>query len=364
MPLPSLQQFESAPLSLLAFGPGFGESLLIRTPEASWVAIDSASRQRKRRAVNPALVALETYDVELDVVLLTHPHEDHVKGLRDLIERCGDGAIVGAVEPLMRTPSSYAVASEVDDVAAITGGAGVAAHVAIERAWAKGRRKWTVSAGSIIEVGGCRFEVLTPGADALDEFASGSAFDLNDLSAAIRIKWANGGDLVLGADATAIAWEEASVRLAPENLLSCRPIKVSHHGSEKAIHRLLIDDQNPDPDRPLVVTPWNGGKGLPRFDPNQGVDRLLRAADSLQLTSLPFTTVEVSGPVSFEDIFASLSTEEVGDDTAADPLSIQLDRPSHVDSDDGVLGAWVLVQADGEGGFVVERGWSALEVVR
>jgi beta-lactamase superfamily II metal-dependent hydrolase len=364
MPLPSIQQIESAQLNLLAFGPGFGESLLLRTPEAHWVVVDSASRQRKGRSLNPALVALETYDAELDLVLLTHPHEDHVKGIRDLIENCRAGAIVGAVEPLMRSPSSYAVASEADDVAALAGGSGIAAHVAIEQAWAKGQRKWAVSAGSVVEIGGCTVEALVPSSSALDEFVEGVASDLNDLSAAVRVKWGDGGDLVLGADATAVAWEQASARLQPGALLNCRPVKVPHHGSENAIHTLLIDEQQHDPDRQLIVTPWNKGKGLPRFDPGQGVDRLLRAVDALHLTSLPFTGVEMSGRIPFGTIFDSLDTEDVEDDTGADALSIQFDQPSEVDSDEGVLGAWVLVQADDDGGLGVTLGSSALEVVR
>jgi uncharacterized protein YuzE len=312
------------------------------------------------------MAALDAYGAELDVVLLTHPHEDHVKGLRNLIERCRVDAIVATVEPLMRVPSSHAVATEVDDAAALAGGAGIAAHIAIQQAWANGRRKWTVSAGSTIDIGGCRLEVLIPAKDALEEFAKGVKFDLNDLSAAVRVTWADGGDLVLGADATAVAWEEASRRLAPANLLGCRPVKVPHHGSEKAIHGLLIDEQDADSSRPLVVTPWMRGTGLPRFDPGQGVDRLLRSSDALQLTSLPSSKIDVSGPVRIGEVFDSLnlSREDIGDDTEADALSIQLDQPSRVDSDEGVLGAWVLVQVDDEGGFVVERGASALEIVR
>jgi beta-lactamase superfamily II metal-dependent hydrolase len=363
MPFPSLQQINSVPLNLFVFGPGFGESLLLRTPEGSWVAIDSATRQREGHAVNPTLAALDQYNAELDVVLLTHPHEDHVKGLRDLIERCGREATVAAVEPLMRTPSSYAVATEVDDVAALTAGPAIAAHVAIDRTWSVGRRRWAISAGSSIDVGGCSLEVLIPGADALDEFASGVAFDLNDLSAAVRVRWPNGGDLVLGADATAIAWDEASSRLVPENLLGCRPVKVPHHGSKRAIHRLLFDEENPSPDRPLVATPWSKGTGLPRFDPGEGVDRLLRTAGSLQLTSFPFASLDVSVPISTNEAFESLRTIEVDDDADADTLAIQLDQPSAVDSDNGALDAWVLVQADAAGGFAVQRGTSALEVV-
>jgi hypothetical protein len=326
--------------------------------------VDSTSRQRKGRAINPALSALDAYGAELDVVLLTHPHEDHVKGLRDLIERCRTDAIVATVEPLMTVPSSQSVAAEVDDVAALDSGAAIAAHVAIQQAWANGRRKWIVSAGSTLDIGGCRIEVLIPDGDVLAEFAKGVNFDLNDLSAAVRITWSEDGDLVLGADATAIAWEGAKRRLTPSDLLNCRPVKVPHHGSAQALHRLLIDEEKSDSSRPLVVTPWTRGTGLPRFDPGQGVDRLLRSADALQLTSLPSSKVDVSGRVRFGEIFASLSKEEIVDDTEAAPLSIDLDRPARVDSDGGVLEAWVLVQADEEGGFMVERGASAVEVVR
>jgi beta-lactamase superfamily II metal-dependent hydrolase len=363
MPLPSLQQVEASPLSLFVFGPGFGESLLLRSPEGRWVAIDSTTRQHEGSKVNPTLMALDHYGVDIDVLLLTHPHEDHVKGLRDLIERCGSEATVAAVEPLMRAPSSYAVASEVDDVAALSGGPAIAAHVAIDRAWAAGRRRWKISAGSSLDIGGCSLEVLIPSESALAKFKEGAPSDINDLSAAVRVKW-DDGDLVLGADATTVAWGDANSRLSPGNLLGCRPVKVPHHCSRQAIHPLLFDEENPSPDRPLIATPWSRGTGLPRFDPDEGVDRLLRTADALQLTSLPFASVDTSKPVSINEVFERIHRVQVDDDLGAEPLTIELDQPSAVDSDDGILESWVLVQAEPEGGFAVRRGTSALEVVR
>lgn len=363
MAFPSLKQIESSPLSLFVFGPGFGEALLLRTPEGKWVAVDSTTKQCSGRTINPTLAALDHYGGELDMVLLTHPHEDHVKGLRELIERCSSNASIAAVEPLMRAPSSYAIAEEEDDVAALCGGAAIAAHVAIDQAWAGGRRKWTLAAESSIEVGGCSLEVLAPGAAALAEFAKGAKLDLNDLSAALRVKWSSDGDLVLGADVTAIAWEDVNSRLSPENLLNCRPVKVPHHGSRHAIHALLFDDQNPKPGRPLVATPWSRGTGLPRFEPGEGVDSILRTADSLYLTSFPFAPLDGSKPLAVSAVLESLRTITVDDDANADALSVQLDQMSAVESDAGVLDAWVLIQAGASGEFTIERGTSSLEVV-
>ena len=365
MALPSLQQLESAPLSLLVFGPGFGESILIRTPNGSWAAIDSARRQRKASLINPALAALEAYEAHLSLLVLTHPHLDHANGIRDLLERCNHDAVIAAVEPFMRTPSPYAVSIDADDLGADQGGVAIAAHSAIQLAWNDGHPQWEIEAGSTLLLGGCTFEVLTPGPDELQAFReSGSADDFNELSAAIRLRWPDSGDLVLGADAGVSAWAAAQARLAPEDLAACEPVKVPHHGSKYAIHPLLLPAVDPRPSRPMVLTPWSKGEKLPRFEPGEGADQLLGATDALQLTSLPRASVPQTPSISISDVQAALKPEEIDDETGVEPVRIQRDRPSLVDADPDVLAAWVLIQPAEAGGFTVTRGTSALELVR
>lgn len=363
MPLPTLPQLESAPLSLLVFGPGFGESILIRTPHGRWAAIDSARRARPgAAAVNPVRALLQKLEVTLDLLVLTHPHADHAKGFRDLLELTGPECVVAAVEPLMREPSPHAIASDSDDLGSEGKGVAISTHVAIQNAWNDGHPKWDLLAGSTLVLGGCEFEALVPGQVELDAFTSERLTDLNELSAAMRVTWADGGDLVLGADAGAVAWAAAEQRLDPEHLLACVPIKVPHHGSRESIHALLLAAVDPPPARPMVVTPWNSGSTLPRFDPGQGAELLLRATDALELTAFPFGKL-ASSPIAVADVFAALDLEEIDDDIDTSAIRLQLDRPSLVDADPDALEAWVLIQIAEDGSLDVERGTSAVQLI-
>ncbi len=352
-------------MSLLVCGPGFGESILLRTPEGCWAAIDSARRARRgSRPVNPLLTLLEELDIALDLLVLTHPHADHVSGFRDLLELTQPDCVVAAVEPLMREPSPHAIASNPDDLGSEKQGIAVATHVAIDIAWSEGHPKWDLRAGSTLDLGGCRFEVLVPGPVELQAFAEEVLTDLNELSAAMRVTWDGGGDLVLGADAAGVAWAAVADRLHPEDLLGCVPVKVPHHGSKDAIHPSLLGTVEPPSSRPLVLTPWNmGNRRLPRFDPGQGAELLLRGSDALELTAFPFGKV-ASSPIAVADVFSALELTQIDDDTDSGSIVVQMNQPSLVDADPDVLEAWVLIQVSEDGQIEIERGTSAVQVVR
>jgi beta-lactamase superfamily II metal-dependent hydrolase len=363
MPLPTLQKLEAATLSLLVFGPGFGESILIRTPEGRWAAIDSAQRgQPGEPAINPARRILEDLGVNLDLLVLTHPHLDHAKGFRDLLELAGPECVVAAVEPLMREPSPSAIATDPDDVGSNEKGIAISTHVAIQNAWNDGLGKWNLRAESTLDVGGCTFEVLAPDDEELSAFRESRLTDLNEVSAAMRVTWGDEGDLVLGADAGPRAWGTVERRIHPGDLLPCVPVKVPHHGSRKSIHPLLLSAAEPPPTRPMVLTPWNGRGTLPRFDPGEGAELLLRATDALELTAFPFGKIGAS-PISVADVFSALEVTEIGDNTDAGGIRLQFDQPSLVDHEPGVLEAWVLIQVKEGGEIDVERGSSAVQLI-
>lgn len=363
MPLPTLPPLKEAPLSLIVFGPGFGESILIRTPEGRWAAIDSARRARRGQpAVNPARALIEELKVDLDLLVLTHPHLDHAKGFRDLLELGGPDCIVAAVEPLMREPSPYAIATDPDDLGSDSKGVAISTHIAIQRAWNDGQPKWGLHAGSAHDIGGCRFEALGPSEEQLSAFRKSELTDLNEVSAAIRVTWGDGGDLVLGADAGPLAWAAAEQRLNPENLLPCAPVKVPHHGSRESIHPVLLAAADPPPTRPMVLTPWNGRGSLPRFDPGQGAELLLRSTDALELTAFPFGKLATS-PIAVADVFSALELTKVDDDSEAGAIRLQFDQPSLVDHDPGALEAWAMIQVDENGRVDIERGSSAVQLI-
>ena len=73
-------------LQICVFGPGYGESILLHIPFVGWGIIDSCEvKINKKPVVLPLQYFLEAVEdnefPELSFVILTHPHEDHYKGL-------------------------------------------------------------------------------------------------------------------------------------------------------------------------------------------------------------------------------------------------------------------------------------------
>ncbi len=66
---------------------GYGESILLRTPDGRWGVVDCYTRQLEEPEANPTVRFLRDQGVdELAFVCLTHPHDDHFRGLHHLFE--------------------------------------------------------------------------------------------------------------------------------------------------------------------------------------------------------------------------------------------------------------------------------------
>ena len=77
-------------LEICGFGPGYGESILLHLPYVGWGVIDSCEvKIDKQNFILPLQYLLETFEnnklPELAFIILTHPHEDHYKGLDKII---------------------------------------------------------------------------------------------------------------------------------------------------------------------------------------------------------------------------------------------------------------------------------------
>lgn len=88
--MPGKQQLE---ISL--FGPGFGECALVHLGAQNWMIVDSCIDQR--RGAQPALAHLEALGLEpatvVKVVLITHWHRDHVRGMADVVAACSSAEV-------------------------------------------------------------------------------------------------------------------------------------------------------------------------------------------------------------------------------------------------------------------------------
>lgn len=71
-------------LHIWFFDIGQGDSALIKTPENHQILIDGGPGNKVLLALADAL---PFYDRQLDMVILTHPHEDHIAGLIEVLKR-------------------------------------------------------------------------------------------------------------------------------------------------------------------------------------------------------------------------------------------------------------------------------------
>lgn len=72
------------------FGPGYGECILVHLGRGQWMIVDSCRDQRSGN--QPAVAYLERLGIDpgeaVRVVVATHWHRDHVRGLADVVGRC------------------------------------------------------------------------------------------------------------------------------------------------------------------------------------------------------------------------------------------------------------------------------------
>jgi len=82
-------------LEISLFGPGYGESIVLHIPQIGWGIIDSCLAKTKQTSISPPLEylsgLLSPNFPKLAFVILTHPHEDHYRGLDHVLREYPGG---------------------------------------------------------------------------------------------------------------------------------------------------------------------------------------------------------------------------------------------------------------------------------
>ncbi len=89
-------------LYLIVYGPGYGESVVLRDPAGTWIVIDGCVIDGR----SPAAELLREHEAAWSCVILTHPHLDHALGLDRVLEQPGAGPIACAA-PAVRRPETW-----------------------------------------------------------------------------------------------------------------------------------------------------------------------------------------------------------------------------------------------------------------
>jgi competence protein ComEC len=201
-------------LTVTVMDVGQGDAILIQSPAGHRILVDGGP---SGRAISEAL-GRETpfWDKGLDLVVLTHPEEDHLNGLVTVLERYD-------VERILASPAET-------DSAAYD-----AWRQAAER---EGAPYYQAAPGEWFDLGrGARLEVLGPPTDLIQEGGD----KLNNNCVVLRLTW-GGVSFLLTGDLEK-AGEEALLDQGEE--LRSTVLKVAHHGAADATSASLLAAVHP-----------------------------------------------------------------------------------------------------------------------
>lgn len=188
-------------LVVTVFDVGQGDAILIRTPSGDTILVDGGP---DRRILEKLGSALPFWDRTIDLVVLTHPHADHVTGLIDVLARYPVARILGT-GVVHTTPEYLEFLQTIKD---------------------RGKILEEARRGDRFEFGDVAMEVLAP----IESLAGKRVEELNNTSIVLRATYGETHFLLTG-DAQGEVEEEL---LSSGSVSSADVLKVGHHGSKDA----------------------------------------------------------------------------------------------------------------------------------
>ena len=282
---------------------GQGDAILVTGPTGGRMLVDGGPDPDR------LLVALDArvppWDRRIDLLVLTHPHEDHVAGLPLVLERYRVGQVAEAGMP-GRSPGYEALSTILP------------AHGA-----ASGR----LVAGDHLTLDGIALDVIWPDADRVPRVASDDGSEVNDASIVLLGTFEGRRFLLMG-DAEADVEAELLVRGLPTVDL----LKAGHHGSRTSTTAALVEATHPrvaavsvgvrndygHPSREVLARLAGAGAAVLRTDQVGAIDVALGGAG---------IEVRTERPVHREDTGAVVAARRPGADREpGGPAGLPYDR--------------------------------------
>lgn len=200
-------------LEVIFFDVGQGDAILIKTPNHQKILIDGGPGNA---VLNKLGRHLPFFEKEIDLVILTHPHADHLEGLIEVLKRYKVLKILST--GVVHTTPEYL-------------------------AWLEAIKKQNVpmeiaKAGQSIDFGGSvRMEILHPFADLSGEKVE----NFNNSSIVSKLVFGNIAFLFTGDVETEVEQQMIEKQIN----LKANVLKVAHHGSSDATSQEFLDQIKP-----------------------------------------------------------------------------------------------------------------------
>ena len=295
-------------LELTLFGPGYGESVLAHFGSGHWLLVDSCidSRTSEPAALSYLSdIGLDPADA-VDIILASHWHDDHVRGLSKVLARCPKAnfwlssaltkaefaAMVTRFDSRNRIAAGSGV-SELRQIYSLLQGRTAKRAIADRRLHARSGNElshgldvelWALSP-SDKQVEKFLFELASYMPDAGETKYRASVHNRNDLCVVLWIS-IGGNHILLGSDLehaaeTDIGWKAVlSSTARPQQ--RAKVFKVPHHGSITG-HCLGVWDVMLSGDSVALITPFTKGRNsLPTRD---DVQRILDQTENAYITA-------------------------------------------------------------------------------
>ncbi|MCP3137038.1 MBL fold metallo-hydrolase [Pyxidicoccus xibeiensis] len=306
-PLEALTQLSREWLHVFVAGPGQGEGIAIALPERGWLLVDGCATSDGRF---PLEVILQRWrsptDDPVEAMVLTHPHEDHIEGVAELLEALAPEkvAVTAGDAPgstLLKVALTLMRAAPAGNThTQLLARKVIAALAAIEgwEALHPGGLVGLVDGQLLLSKSDVRVHVRAPDPAGLKELLRPEKLghrlraEANHLSLVLEVCFGDlrlvlTGDLPFlrgkGGAAVPTGWQAVSRR--HPHLGVHQGLKVPHHGSTEAMHPGWMTPQK-EPARAWLVTPYNSSR-LPRLTQLEGLPRLLEHESEVLLTALP-----------------------------------------------------------------------------
>jgi competence protein ComEC len=203
------KQLTNAIMTVKFFDVGQGDSILIQTPNGKTMLIDAGPGSASDKVYS----ALKSLNINsIDVLVATHPHEDHIGGMTNIVNNLKIG--------MMYMPKSITTTKTYESL--------------LNAISNKGLKVNTAKAGVVIDIDSAlSVTMLTPN--------SANYTDINDYSAVIKITYKNNSFLLVG-DASN---NSESEMLSNGSSLKADVLKVGHHGSATSSSDSFLSAVNP-----------------------------------------------------------------------------------------------------------------------